>query len=318
MLKTQGTVAVTGIIAGIASALLVLGARQNLDVSSTFFLILAAMPVLICGLAYGSLATVISLVSAAVTLTLTVSPMFAAMIVALPLIPAAWLAYLANMARPASEMGGPNDVMAWYPLSDMMFQLCSLVAFANYAILVLTGYDQTTAAQLVDIMIKVMKEQDPAFTMAPEVVESMKSLYYYLLPLMQSGVWVILIFAAYYFAALIVRMTTKTLRPREDMPAVLRMNRYSIFLFFVGLITLTVSGFFGLVGAVLCGSFGAGFLLAGLASLHYRTRGKVWRTPVLVLAYLTIFISAYFFVAAGLMDTRRAIALTPTNRNKPD
>jgi hypothetical protein len=318
VLKTQGTVAVTGILAGVASALLVLGARQNLDVSSTFFLILAAMPVLISGLAYGSLATVLALVSAAVTLTLTVSPAFAAVIVALPLIPAAWLAYLANMARPASEMGGPNDVMAWYPFSDMLFQLCSLVAFANFAILILTGYDQATAAQLVDIMLKVMKQQDPAFTMAPEVVESMKSLYYYLLPLVQTGVWVILIFAAYYFASLIVRMTTKTLRPREDMPSVLRMNRYSILLFFVGLVTLTVSGSFGLVGAALCGSFGGGFLMAGLALLHYRTRGKSWRTPVLVLAYLTIFISAYFIVAAGLMDTRRAIALTPANRNKPD
>ena len=317
MLKSQGAIALTGILAGIASALLAIGARQNGE-ASTFFLIMSAMPVLISGLAYGSLATLLSLVSAAATLTLVVAPAFAALIVALPLIPAAWIAYLANMARPADELGGPSDVMAWYPLSDIMLQLCSLVAFASYLILLFAGYDRVTAAQLVDILMKVFKEQDPAFTMAPEAIEQMKSLYYYLLPLMQSAMWVILIFAAYYFSALIVRMTTKTLRPREDMPSVLRMNRYGVVLFFIGMIMMAIGNFLGIVGAVLTGAFGGGFLLSGLASFHLRTRGKSWRTPALILAYLTIFISAYFFVAAGLMDTRRAIALTPANRNKPD
>ena len=317
MLKSQGAIALTGILAGIASALLAMGARQNGE-ASTFLLILSAMPVLISGLAYGSLATLLSLVSAVATLTLVVSPSFAALIVALPLIPSAWVAYLANMARPADELGGPSDVMAWYPLSDIMLQLCSLVAFASYLVLLFAGYDRVTAAEIVDVLIKVFREQDPAFVMAPEAIEQMKSLYYYLLPLMQSAMWVILIFAAYYFSALIVRMTTKTLRPREDMPSVLRMNRYGVVLFFVGMLMMAMGNFFGIVGAVLTGAFGGGFLLSGLASFHLRTRGKVWRTPALILAYLTIFISAYFFVAAGLMDTRRAIALTPANRNKPD
>lgn len=317
MLKSQGTIALTGVLAGIASALLALGARQN-GGDLTFLLILSAMPVLISGLAYGSLATLLSLVSAAATLTLVVSPSFAALKLALPLIPCAWIAYLANMARPADELGGPSDVMAWYPLSDIMLQLCSLVAFASYLVLLFAGYDRVMASEVVDIMIKVLQQQNPAFQMPPEALEQMKSMYYYLLPLTESLTWVILIFAAYYFSALIVRMTTKTLRPREDMPSVLRMNRYGVILFFVGMIMMAMGNFFGIVGAVLTGAFGGGFLLSGLASFHLRTRGKVWRTPVLVLAYLTIFISAYFFVAAGLMDTRRAIALTPANRNKPD
>ncbi|MEN9895587.1 MAG: hypothetical protein RIR97_1439 [Pseudomonadota bacterium] len=318
MLKSQTTIALAGLLGGVASALLVLAARQAVDATSTFLLILAAMPVLICGLAYGSMASVLSLVATALTLHFAVGPDFAFVILAQPLLPAAWLAHLANMARPASEIGGPDNVMAWYPLSDMLLQLCCLISFSNFVILSLTGYSEETASQLVDLLITIMKQQDPAFVMAPDVILSMKSLYYYLLPLMQSAVWVVLIFAAYYFAALIVRMSTKTLRPREDMPSVLRMNRYGIFLFFTGMVLMAIGRFYGVAGAVLCGAFGGGFLISGLAVFHQRTRGKSWRMPALVLAYMTIFFSAYLFVAVGLMETRRAVALTPDNRNQPD
>ena len=57
------------------------------------------------------------------------------------------------------------------------------------------------------------------------------------------------------------------------------------------------------------------WLLAGFASLHFRTRGKPWRLFALWFAYLSVLlftIPIFAILVLGLMDTRRTIALTPT------
>ena len=71
-----------------------------------------------------------------------------------------------------------------------------------------------------------------------------------------------------------------------------------------------------MVGAVICGTFGAGFLMAGYASLHKRARGKDWRLPVLILAYLSaVFVFPLFIILVfGLSDVRSTISLTPTRK----
>lgn len=57
-------------------------------------------------------------------------------------------------------------------------------------------------------------------------------------------------------------------------------------------------------------------MLAGFASLHFRTRGKPWRLIALWFAYISVLlftIPVFAILVLGLMDTRRAIALTPTS-----
>jgi hypothetical protein len=53
--------------------------------------------------------------------------------------------------------------------------------------------------------------------------------------------------------------------------------------------------------------------MAGYASLHHRSKGKDWRLPVLVLAYLSaIFVFPLLIILVlGLRDVRSTISLTP-------
>jgi hypothetical protein len=76
-----------------------------------------------------------------------------------------------------------------------------------------------------------------------------------------------------------------------------------------------VGGVPSMIGATVCGTFGAGFLMSGFASLHFRTLGKDWRLPALILCYLStmLLLPAIAVVVLGLTDTRRTIALTPVN-----
>jgi hypothetical protein len=55
-------------------------------------------------------------------------------------------------------------------------------------------------------------------------------------------------------------------------------------------------------------------------SLHLRTRGKDWRLPVLVLAYLAtpMVLPAFIILVLGLADTRRTVALTPARKAETD
>lgn len=304
-----------GALAGLTSALLVMAATMHLS-ASIVFLILAGMPVFIAGLGFGTTAAVAALGASFAVLASVVSPIFALSILALPQLPALWLSHLANLARPAKEIGGPENVMAWYPLADMLMRLCGLVSVVVAGTLLASGYSRDTASSIIAAAGKALAEQDPSMSTDAGLLAHITAIYYYLLPINQAVMSVITIFAAYYFSAIVVRSTTQALRPREDMPSALRMNRDSIYILCVGLVLL-VAGMASsnnaliIVGASVAGAFGGGFLLAGLAAFHLKSRGKSWRLPALVLAYLTISFSGILFVVAGLLDTRRAIALTP-------
>ena len=305
----------TGVLAGITAALLVLGASVQLSFAA-FLYAASAMPVLIVGLGWGVPAAVVAIITAAAVGAASISPMFALAMTLVTLAPAGWLSHLANLARPASELGGPDHLLAWYPLSDILMHLCALVTVSVIIIGFMIGYGPDLTNQIVDAMMAAMQTQEPALTVDALAVEQTKRLLVLVLPMTQGALWVILLFAAYYLAARIVTASGRNFRPREDMPSTLRMNRNAIFIFLGGLLACFSGGVPAMIGAVVCGTFGAGFLLAGFAALHYRSRGKSWRVPALVLAYLsaTMAIPAFFILVLGLVDTRRAIALTPVKK----
>ncbi|WP_349433721.1 DUF2232 domain-containing protein [Pararhizobium sp. A13] len=316
MKTLNATSLLTGALAGITAALLLLGATPQ-SYFAILLVIASALPVLIAGLGWGNAAAAVAVVVAGLGLALFASPLSAFFVVILMLAPAAWLSHLANLARPASEIGGPKDALAWYPLSDILAHLVLLVTVAAIIIGAALGYDDRFASIVVDQVLIAMKAQDPLLNPAPAVVEQIKSLFQVAWPLLFGALWVMILFAAYYIASRIVQTSGKGLRPREDMPSTLRMHRYSIFAFLGGLVLAFMGGTPAIIGALICGTFGAGFLLAGFAVFHFRTRGKSWRLPVLWIGYMSVLIfqvPAFFFLLSGLMDTRRAIALSPAGK----
>jgi hypothetical protein len=303
----------TGLIAGVTAALLSLSANAQSSLAIVLYAA-SALPILIAGLGWGNASAFIAVLAGGATASMLVSSHFALLIVIITLIPAGWLSNLANLARPASELGGPEDALAWYPLSNILAHLAVMVTLGMVAVGAIVGYDSAMASQLVDIVITTLKAQEPLYNPDAASVAQLKSVFALALPLVQGALWVFLLFAAYYVASFIVRLSGRGLRPREDMPSTLRMHRNAIFFFLAGLLVTFLGGVPALIGALVCGTFGAGFVLAGFASLHFRTRGKSWRLAALWLAYISVLlftIPVFVILILGLMDTRRAIALTP-------
>jgi hypothetical protein len=163
-------------------------------------------------------------------------------------------------------------------------------------------------------LMLALKEQEPAYRPDAAAVAQTKSLVLLTLPAMQAGLWVVMLFAAYHLATRIVTASGRNLRPKEDIPSALRMNRNAILVFLAGLVATFTGGVPAMIGATVLGAFGAGFVLSGFAALHYRTRGKDWQMPALILCYLaaTFVLPLLFILVVGLSDTRKTIALTPS------
>ncbi|WP_275790112.1 DUF2232 domain-containing protein [Pararhizobium gei] len=316
MKTVNSTPLLVGAFAGVTAALLALGANAPSWLAIMLYAA-SALPILIAGLGWGNAASIAAVVVASITGAAIVSPWFALLIAVITLVPAAWLSHLANLARPASEIGGPEDALAWYPLSDILTHLAGLVTIGMIMVGVIIGYDSAMSDGMIDVVMSALKEQEPLYNPDPDSVARIKSIFSVALPMVQGAIWVLMLFAMYYIASRVVQTSGKNLRPREDIPSTLRMHRFAIFAFLGGLLLAFMGGVPSLVGALVCGTFGAGFLLAGFAVFHFRTRGKSWRLPVLWIGYMSVVaftIPAFFFLLTGLMDTRRAIALSPAGK----
>ncbi|MBD9371686.1 DUF2232 domain-containing protein [Rhizobium sp. ARZ01] len=305
----------TGLVAGVTAALLSLSANVQ-STLAIFFFAGSALPILIAGLGWGNASAMVAVIAGGAVAAAMASSHFALLITIITLIPAGWLSNLANLARPASELGGPKDALAWYPLSNILTHLAVMVTLGMIAVGAIIGYSGALADQMVDLMLQALKEQEPLYNPDPAAVAQMKAIFGLALPVVQGALWVLLLFAAYYIATAVVRLSGKGLRPREAMPTALRMHRNAIYIFLGGLLLCFSGGIPAIIGALVCGTFGAGFVLSGFAILHQRSRGKAWRLAALWLAYGSVLLFALpvlLILVLGLTDTRRTIALTPAS-----
>jgi hypothetical protein len=305
-----------GLLAGFATALLSLSAGTPSSLSF-FLLSCVTLPVFIASLGWGDIAGAISVAVACALIAFGLSPVVALMLLVTSLGPAAWIGHLANLARPAEEVGGPDGGLAWYPLSAIMLQLAGLVTLGLIVFGLIVGYGSEIVGHIVDAFLQVVEQQDASYRPDPKVVAEMKTFLVHALPAVQGAVWVILLFAACYIAAALVRISGRGHRPRDDVPAGLKMPRVALIPLAIGLVLAFLDGVPSFIGSAICGAFGAGFMLSGFAVLHDRTRGLAWRFAALWLAYVTVIlftIPLVLFFFAGLLETAGAI---PAKRSGP-
>lgn len=307
--------AMIGIIAGLVAAIGTLG-----SLSMPLFAQLVAMVALfMAGLGYGRVAGLVAVATAAIALGIYTSSVFATLIFALTLLPAAVMSQLALLARPASEIGGPDQALAWYPLSDIMLAGAVITAVATITLLLLQPVD-VLYSMVIERAIEVIGEASPGTVVTPEQKAKALSMLKVFGPVSQSFGNTIMLFAGFYFAMLILAARKRNVRPREDIRVALRMSRISVVVFFGGIALMLIGGTAGTIGASFAGATGAGFTLAGFAVIHNALRDKTFALPLLILVYIVALVIPPLVVlvalAGGLANPRRAIALTPHKPNE--
>ena len=310
-----------GLVAGIASALLVVGS-VDFSMLAVLLSVFATLPVLIAGLGWSNVAGAVSVVSAAAVVSFTVSPLAAAMVAVTSLGPAAWIAHLSNLARPAEEVGGQQGQLAWFPLSDIMLHLCALVSISLIILGISIGYSQEMVAAFVNEFFTILEQQNPELQADQDMRGDMIGFLSRFLPAVQGMVLVVVLFTAWYLASAIVRVSGRAKRPADPIPAALRMSRRSLPVFALALALSFLGGAIGYVGSAISGAFAGGFTLAGLAMLHQRTLGRAWRFIVLWSTYVVVVIlfplPLVAFLFAGLFETVRTSPSGPSSPNSND
>lgn len=296
-----------GLLAGLASALLLVSAGTPSFLTVILFAS-AALPIFIAGLGWSNKAAVIAVITASAILVVTTGPETALVSAVTTLLPSAWLAHLSTLARPASDLGGPEEDLVWYPLPQLMLHSATFMILATIIIGWMIGYDAEIIDQVVESLIIALNQSgDASFVLQdPQVT---KAILTKLVPMMQSAMWVIILFTSWYFATHIVRMSGRTKRPRDNLHLTLRMPSLALLFFGIGLVMMMLfDGTLSYIGAAITGGIGAGFMMAGLAFLHYKTLGKLWRNAALWGTYVTLLLFTFpaaIFVIVGLIQANK-------------
>ena len=124
------------------------------------------------------------------------------------------------------------------------------------------------------------------------------------MPLFYPALWVAVLTANLWLALKISIRSGLFSRPADDWPSALRMPQAALPLFALAMAGTFLTGGARMIVDVFAGSFGMGFVLAGLAFFHHVTRGKSWRIAALwfgwLLPVLTGGLGAAAFLFAGL------------------
>jgi len=316
MKPTSNPIAI-GIVAGLAAAILMAGAGY-ISLFSVLLMIAAVAAIFVAGMGFGASAAVVAVAVASLASAVLAGNPMAFVAMSVQLSPAVVMSYLANLARPADELGGPKAAMAWFPLSDIMLAGAVVSAIATSGVLLLHPDLEAAYGLLADLVLELATRTNPdvAFDVTRE--ELMRYLEV-LFPLTQGWQMMIALFGGFYFAMRVLGAAKRNIRPREDIPSSLRMNRLSIAIFFAGLALMFAGNKIEVIGASFVGAVAGGYLLAGYAIVHNMLRNKSYRLPALILVYLVSLIvwplAFIIFLAGGLANPRRAIALTPHESN---
>ena len=303
----------TGILAGLAAALLASGVLVQSGFAMLLY-VLTPLPIFIAALGWGTAAGLIAAATASVAVAIVAAPMVAVLIALTSFIPAATGAYLAGLARPAQELGGPKDALVWYPLPDILFRLSLLISVSFVIVGAIVGYGPDMVREISGAVIASLQASDPEFSASDDFREMLQQFLLLGLPAIQAATSLLFLTANFYLALRITERSGVLRRPRDNWPATLRMPRPALPVFalvFAG--SMFLSGPAGMIATTFTGALAAGFIMAGLAIVHWRTRAAPWRMFALWLAYFLLIVfafSALIFLVLGLLDTSRGASLS--------
>ncbi|MCP1197992.1 DUF2232 domain-containing protein [Notoacmeibacter sp. MSK16QG-6] len=297
-----------GALAGLTSALVAASPVGGM----AFLTLLSPFPLLVATLGYGVSAG-LSGSAVAIAGIAVVSGLQPALGIALLVcVPSVLAGSLGALARPASELGGPDETLVWFPMADILLAICGSAAVAFVALSLVDGLGLELADDVAAVLAESYRQGDVAL---PDGFEGqLAALLRNILPIVQPFGWVLVLLANFYIALQVARRAGLLVRPKDDWPTSLRLPRIALAPFLVALLASFAPGLAGYLAAGVAGAFGAGFAVGGFAMLHEWSRQTSARFFILFGTYVAVLLFAPLlagFVIAGLFDTKRASPLSP-------
>jgi len=278
-----------GLGAGTAAALLFASVVSG-SIAAIALFYLAPLPILIAALGWSHVAGLFAAALATALVTILAGDFFAA--IAVIAFGAWWLGYLALLARPATNGGGPG--LNWYPLGRLVLwaavigTLVVAAAVPNFG-----GDQQSLRAALRKTYERILSDQS-VIDLLVIVVPAAAAVFSTLINLF--NVWL---------AARIVKISGRLVRPWPDLAAI------TLPAFTPALLALAVAcSFLPDLAGMLAGAFAASLLMAfailGFAVLHAITRGMSSRVLVLAGIYAAATVLGWPMLAVSVLGLAEA------------
>jgi hypothetical protein len=306
---------VVGIGAGLVSALLFAVVIAGSPLAAVLYSA-SPLPIFIAALGWNHRAGLYATAAGALAIAVALSPTAGIAFAIIIALPAWWIAYLALLARQE-----PGDV-EWYPLGHLLLWIAGTAALITVgsALVMTTDYEayRSVIARIIENLLTEMVRARlltlPADVRLADLAQS-------LAPAVPVGIgasFVTTIAANLWLAAKAVQVSGRLPRPWPFIPA-MTLPRRALTLLVLSVAVGFVGGFVGVAGAAMTGALLAAFMFSGLALLHDLSRGKPWRTPMLISVYVALIVMQAvltpLLALAGLLDTlfglRKRVALPP-------
>lgn len=304
-----------GIGAGLASALLFAVVITGSPLAALLYSA-APLPIFIAALGWNHRAGLVAIAAGMLAIMLALSFTAGIGFAVIIAFPAWWIGYLALLAR--QEASG----VEWYPLGRLLLWIAATAALVTVgsALIMTTDYEayRNVVARIIESLLGEMVRAKlitlPADARLSELAQS-------LAPAVPVGIgasFVTTIAANLWLAAKAVKVSDRLPRPWPFIPSTM-LPRQALLLLALSLVVSALGGFIGVAGAAMTGALLAAFMFSGLALLHDASRGKPWRTPMLVSVYVALVVMQAvltpLLALAGLLDTllglRRRLAPPP-------
>lgn len=292
---------VIGLAAGLASALLFVSATAGGLSGRMVLFFLAPLPIYLAGLGWGAGAAVLAALASTGGAALILGEKSGLVYFCGNGVPAVVLSYLTLLRRTvalpsAAVTDAPGGALGveWYPIGRLLATATLLAGALAVVTLFMIGADieelRRLTREFVDqVVLKKMPGLDGS-QLSDKDVAALSEMLVYALPAGSAFVWLAGFVLNLWLAGQITRASGRLARPWPDI-AMMRFPRgFALGLAGTLVASAVLSGVAGLAASAFAGAFFCGYVLMGLAIIHYGTRGMPVRPFILWGVYVGLFV----------------------------
>ncbi len=292
-----------GFGAGVVAAVLFASLANSSSLALVLFY-LTPLPVMLAGIGWGTGASVVSLVTAGVLVSLLLNIQAAGIFLIYVGAPGVILSYLMLMHREYAlgpGTGGqsqPQTVIEWYPFGRIIAWAAVMAAAQVSLGIVLIGGGSSEAyvnaiRQLFDESSLSQFQQVLGPEFGAEDLQTMADRFaLYILPSFAAALWLTVMAGNLWLAAKSASISGLLRRPVPRFGGI----EYPPFLvagFAAALVASLSPGMFGLIATAFIGALGLAFILLGLAVIHALLAQSPFRLPALIALYAGLFLTPW-------------------------
>lgn len=293
--------------AGIVSALAFVSAMMGSPVTSFFLFMIAGLPLYVAGVGWTWAAALLATAIGSLLLV-GVGAREAAMVYAGLLgMPAILLTQVADLRVSVTHPPSNTTTDRWASPGFLVLLAALLAAIVSVALVTVLHDSLPNLSEEIGKLVKSTPQFAGEQQLSEEQLKQIIDIVVAMVPAAAAMVPMIAAVLNLWLAGRIVLAAGQLRRPWPDIAAMRFPRGAPLILAAAAMGSSTLTGVAGTAAIAIFGAFFIGYLMLGLAVLHYITRGKSWRPFALSAVYIGLFLIniwlALPIILLGLVDT---------------